>query len=85
MPDPFASNVPGLTAPGVNCAGVTPHDSNELDPLPRALWIGTAGRVDLVGANGATVAFKNASGLLPFRAKIVKATNLTAADIVAIW
>jgi hypothetical protein len=66
---------------------VTPHDTNELGSIPKALYIGTGGNVVLRGIEStADVTFKNLpSGYtLCVRAKLVKSTGTTASDIVAL-
>lgn len=66
---------------------VTPHDTNELTAVSRALWIGVAGNVVVVTANGTTLTLKGASAgqVIPIRVKQVRATNTTATDIVALY
>lgn len=85
MADDFLHNSPGLDSPADDAAAVTPHDTNDLDHVSRALWIGTAGNVSVVTKNGSTVTFPNASGWMPIRASRVRATGTTATDIVAVW
>lgn len=65
---------------------VNPSDTVALEPTPKALYVGTGGTVVLRGTDGDDVTFKNvASGqVLDVRAKLVKATGTTAADIVAL-
>lgn len=74
-------------APGRNAVGVTEHDTTELDPYPRALYIGGAGNlvVDMIGGQ-LNVAFNNvpAGTTLPISVKRIKAAS-TVSDIVAIW
>lgn len=66
---------------------VSPHDTNELPLIPKALYIGSGGAVVLRGVGGNTdVTFKNvASGqILDVRAQYLRATGTTATDIVAL-
>lgn len=87
MADPFASHQKGLQAPADSCAAVTPANS-DLANTTRALYIGTAGDVALILANdSAAVTFKGvpAGTILPVRAKQVRSTGTTAADIVALF
>jgi hypothetical protein len=74
-------------APGRNATAVTEHDTTELNPYPRALYIGGAGNlvVDMLGGQK-DVAFNNvpAGTTLPITVKRVK-TASTVSDIVAIW
>lgn len=85
--DPFASHSRAAVDPASLAFAVTPHDTNELGTLPRALYIGTGGALVLRCADsGADVTFKNlaAGQILPVRAKYVRAAGTTAADIVAL-
>ncbi|MBN8832091.1 MAG: hypothetical protein J0G94_16060 [Sphingomonadales bacterium] len=58
-----------------------------IDPLPKAIFVGTGGNITLRAADGsADVVFKNvASGqILDVRARFIRATGTTAADIVGL-
>jgi hypothetical protein len=74
-------------APGRNAIAVTESDTTELDPHPRALYIGGAGNlvVDMPGGQ-LNVAFNNvpAGTTLAITVKRIKAAS-TVSDIVAIW
>lgn len=75
------------TAPAVGATAVTPSDSVDLDPRPRALWIGGAGsgnlKVDM--ANGDTVTFAGVPvGLFPIAVTRVYATGTDVTNIVAL-
>jgi len=65
---------------------VTPHDTNELTYVSRALYIGVVGDVTLVTLKGTTVLFKAvpAGSVIRIRAKQVKATGTTATQILAL-
>ena len=66
---------------------VAPSDTAELPIVPKALYVGTGGTVVLRGEAGdADVTFRNvASGsVLDVRARWVRQTGTTAADIVAL-
>lgn len=69
---------------------ITPHDSNALARVPRALFIGTGGNLSLVESDDPTatpVLFKNIPNgyTLNVQPSIVRTTNTTAADIVALY
>lgn len=86
MTDKF-ENVNGLADPARMAFAITPHASNEIDPLPKAIYIGSAG--DLVGravGSSADVTFKNlASGqILDVRLQYVRASGTTAANILGL-
>lgn len=85
--DAFASLTDAINDPARAPFAVTPHDTNALPAVPKALYIGTGGAVTLRGVDGsADVLFKNvASGqVIDVRAAYVRATGTTAADIVAL-
>lgn len=88
MADKFASTSDMQTAPARNASAVTPHDSNALANVAKALYIGGAGQVvcRLVG-DSADVTFVGlaAGTILPVRAAYVRATNTTATSIVALY
>lgn len=86
--DDFASNAEGLSTPVNDAAAVTPHDTNELTNVTRAVYVGGAGDLEVVMAgNDATVIFVGvpAGTFLPIRVKIIKAENTSATDILALW
>lgn len=66
---------------------VTPSDSVNLPAGCRALWIGGAGNVALVGEDNNVVTFSGvaAATILPIGPKRVNATNTTATPIVALY
>ena len=87
MADRFESQIDSLTQPARNAFTITPHASNEIDPLPKALFVGNGGNVTLRAADGgADVVFKNvpSGGYLMVRARYVRATGTTATDIVGL-
>lgn len=56
MPNRYAGRfTSSLTGPAGNAAAVTPSDSAVLQPLARALYVGTAGDVAVTMASGDTV------------------------------
>lgn len=88
MADQFSNSADRVSAPATRGVAVTPHDSNPLADIPKALFIGTGGVVTARGVNGAAdTVFRNvpSGSLLPFRASHVRATGTTAADIVALY
>lgn len=85
--DSFNNQNSLINSPATNSAAVTPHDTNTLSPIPRALYVGTGGTVVAkLQADSATVSYVNvASGtVLPIRAILVH-TDTTASNIVALW
>lgn len=88
MSDPFASSADALHAPATRATAVSPHDANALPDIPKALYVGTAGDIAARGLNdNADQLWKNvpAGAILPFRARFVRATGTTAADILALY
>jgi hypothetical protein len=75
------------SAPAVNWAAVTPHNSNNLPAGCRALYVGGAGDIAVVGYDDVAVTFTGvvAGTILPLAAKRVNATNTTATLIVALF
>ena len=88
MADQFSNIADQVSAPATRAVAVTPHDSNALADIPKALYVGTGGSIAMRGANAASdTSWKNvpSGSLLPFRAQYVRATGTTAADILALY
>ena len=88
MADQFANAADQVSAPATRAVSVTPHDSNALADIPKALFIGTGGTIVMRGANdSADRSWKNvpSGSVLPFRAQYVRATGTTAADLLALY
>ena len=77
---------PNNDLPAERASAVTPHDTNELDTVCRALYVGGAGNVSVV-MNGTVVTFVGvgAGQILPIRTSLVRATLTTATSIVALY
>jgi hypothetical protein len=87
MADRFDTQIDTLSQPARDAFAITPHATNEVDPLPKAIFVGTGGNITLRAADsGADVVFRNvASGqILDVRARFVRASGTTAADIVGL-
>lgn len=88
MADPFSGHADSVFAPATRGVAVAPHDANALADVPKALFVGVGGDIVARGLHDtADVTFKNlASGsVLPFRARLVRATGTTAASILALY
>lgn len=88
MTDFFSQAADSVSAPARRAVAVSPHDTNPLTDIPKALFIGTAGNITMRGVDGtADNVWKNlaAGTVLPFRAQYVRATGTTAADILALY
>lgn len=81
----------GVLAPARDLLLVTPSDSADIvqnGAVPRALWIGDDGPVDLAIETiaGTTVTITGVKfGILPIQVKKVLATGTTATNIVAFF
>jgi hypothetical protein len=87
MADRFETQTDTLTQPARAAFAITPHATNEIDPLPKALYVGSGGDIMLRAAgSSADVLFRNlASGqILDVRARFIRVAGTTAADIVGL-
>jgi hypothetical protein len=87
MPDRFEFSR-GVSAPAAKAVAVTPHDSNELADVTRALYVGGAGNaVVQFGDDSATVTLTGlqAGAVYPFRVRKVLSTGTTATAIVGLY
>lgn len=85
--DDYAGIFPSGLGAYRNMAAVTPHDTNELANVTRALFISVGGtvKVTMIGT-GTGVTFTAISGqIVPIACKIVFAIGTTATGIVALW
>ena len=77
MADPFRSSYTNSAAsPSANA--ITPHATNEVDPIPRAVYVGAAGNLTVRLMNdSADVLFVGvpAGTILPIRPKFVRAAG----------
>lgn len=88
MPDAFSGTLDSVSSPATRGVAVTPHDSNPLGDIPKALFVGSGGNLVLRGSGGGSdVTLRNipSGSLIPFRASFVRATGTSAADIVALY
>jgi hypothetical protein len=87
MNDGFATSADAVYAPGTASFAIVPSDTTPLPTLPKAIYVGTGGRIAMRGSGDAVPAtwLNVPSGsLIPFRAAYVQATGTTAADILGI-
>ena len=88
MTDAFSGVADASYAPATRAVVVTPDDANPLADIPKALFVGTGGAIAMRGVNGtADQTWKNvpSGAILPFRARYVRATGTTAADLLALY
>ena len=74
-------------SPLTSAASVTPHNTNELSYVTRAVYVGATGNVAVTMQDGGDVTFVGvpAGTTIPIRVTIVKATGTTATSIIALW
>lgn len=87
MVDRFDSQLDTPAQPARQAFAITPHASNEIDPLPKAIFIGTGG--DLVGravGSGQDVTFRNLQSgqILDVRLQYVRASGTSAANLLGL-
>jgi type 1 fimbria pilin len=88
MADNFSNVADSIAAPARQARAVTPHDSNALTDIPKALFVGTGGNITMRGVGGtADQVWKNVQSgtILPFRAQYIRAAGTTAGDILALY
>lgn len=87
MADRFENQSDSLSLPARTAFGITPHATNEIDPLPKAIFVGTGGNIMLRAVDSTTdVLFKNVSSgqILDIRVRFIRANGTTATDIVGL-
>ena len=87
MADTFSNSADAVSAPATRAVAVVPDDVTPLADVPKALYVGSGGTITMRGSGAADSVWTNvASGtVLPFRARLVRATGTTAADILALY
>ncbi len=88
LTDAFSGVADAPYGPATRAVVVTPDDVNPLADTPKALFVGTGGAITMRGLNGTTdQLWKNvpSGAILPFRARYVRATGTTAADLLALY
>jgi hypothetical protein len=87
MADPFSNSADSVSAPATHAVTVVPNDAVPLGDVPKALYVGTGGTITMRGSGAADSMWTNVpSGtVLPFRARYIRATGTTAADILALY
>lgn len=86
MSDAFRHSADATFAPARRLLAVTPSDVADLAVIPKALHIGVGGTISIIGADDTDpVTLTVDAGLLPVRARRVRATGTTATSIVALY
>jgi hypothetical protein len=87
MTDEYGSFTDNVSSPANHAVAVTPHATNPLPFVAKALYVGGAGNVTLrAKGDAADVTFVGvpAGTILPVRAAYVRASGTTATNIVAL-
>lgn len=88
--DVFKGSMRSQSDPYREAVAITPDDFTDLEDLPRALWVGGAGNINVLmdkGQPGEEVVLSGivAGTLIPVRVKRILNTSTTATLIVALW
>jgi hypothetical protein len=75
-----------IGGPYRNAAAITPSDTTDLPQTTLKLYVGVAGDVAVIMANGAAVTFHAMPvGMHAIQIARVKATGTTATNLIALW
>ena len=87
MTENFQGRADQLSAPARCGFAIAPSDATDLTAETRAIYVGTGGDLTLVLASGDQVTLTGIGGgmLLPVRARRVKATGTSAAQLVGLY
>lgn len=87
MTQRFSGRSEDVTAPIRRGFSITPSDASNLAAEIRALYVGSAGDLELVLASGDAVSLAGVPGgsLLPLRVSRVKASGTTAGLLVGLY
>lgn len=84
--DRFKNISEQLDSPAQDAFQITPHDTDELAQVTRAIYVGGAGNVNLTTASGTTIVFSGipAGTVLPVQVRKVLSTSTTATNIIGL-
>lgn len=85
--DDFASFKGGLESPIRRGFDISPHDTNEVSHITRAIHIGVGGDVKVTTVDGDTFVLKNcvSGDRYPVMARIIWSTGTTATNLVGLY
>lgn len=85
MADKYPGGAPIFAA--TDWEAVTPSDTVNLTDVPRAIYVGAAGNIAAVSADGSVAVFAGipAGAILPIRPVRINATNTTATSLLALY
>ncbi|WP_408585894.1 hypothetical protein [Novosphingobium sp.] len=83
MADPFSNMADSVQSPARQMFVITPHATNQVDPLPKAIRADGAGTITLQAADSVSDVTINvvAGEVVPVRARFVRASGTTVATI----
>jgi hypothetical protein len=87
MTDVFAFEQDRVFHPSRTAFAITPHDSNAISPVPKAIYVGGGGNITLRTTEASSdVVFANVpdGAIIPVRARFIRATGTTATNIVGL-
>lgn len=85
--DNFANLSKALSSPCDSGGAITPHDTNPIARVYRAVWVGTGGDIVLrLRSDAGDITLANVPGgtLLPIRPTHIRATGTTASGLVGL-
>jgi hypothetical protein len=76
----------GLVSPARSAFSISPSDSEDLEKVPRAIFVGGSGNISVIMVDGTEVVFNNAQAgsFLPIRVSRIKSTNTTATNLIGV-
>jgi len=86
MADKFANQSDSASGPARDAFALIPSDTVAVSPIPKGLYVGTAGTVTLRAVDSqADVTYRNLGdgSYIAVRAQWVRATGTTATDLIA--
>lgn len=83
----YGPTSPQMQNPAGSGEAITPHDSNDLTNVSRAIYVGGAGNMVVVMEDSTVLTFMGVlvGMVYPIRARRVNATNTTATNLVALY
>lgn len=87
MVDHFGNQIDSLSQPARHAFAITPHATLEIDPLPKAIYVGGGGDITLRAADSNTdTIFRNVAPgqILDVRVRYIRAAGTTATGIVGL-
>jgi hypothetical protein len=80
----YRSNEQSTNTPAVGAIEIDTGNITYLDNPSRAVYVGTAGSLEVIMMDGSSVTFENVEGLLPIRVTAINDSS-TADDVVVLF